>query len=56
METLTPQQKLQLADDIEQLIASHYPLDHYSGQEDALAIALMAVTNLAFVRRLFAGD
>lgn len=56
MKTMTPQQKLQLADDIEQRIAERYPRDQYGGQPaDAVAIVLLALTDIGFMRELFGG-
>lgn len=56
MPAMTPQQKMQLATDIEQLIEERYPQAQYGGQPaEAVAIVLLALTDLGFVRHLLGG-
>ena len=41
---LTPEQRLKLADQIRQLVEDQYPAETFDGQDEALAIALVAMT------------
>lgn len=45
---LTPEQKLKLADDIRRLVEDEYPAETFDGQEEAVMLALMAMTATSY--------
>jgi hypothetical protein len=50
--TLTPEQRLALADQIRQLIEDQYPQETFDGQEEALVLALIALTSTGYAKDL----
>ncbi len=49
---LTPEQKLKLANKIRRIVEDEYPQETFDGQDEALALALIALTNARYARDL----
>lgn len=52
---MNPYQRLKLAEEILKLIENEYPQGEFEGQDETLALALTALTNVNYARQLLSG-